>query len=73
MEQFKSPLADALVAALGAPSTVSTDSDDLPKDGKVEVFTKLSFQTTTEALKASVASSFSNRALLIWMHHFSEM
>lgn len=52
MERLQSPLVDAPVAALGAPSALPADSNALPKDTKdrrVEVFAKRALRTSLGA------------------------
>lgn len=53
-------MVETWVAALEAPSVLSADSEDLPKDYKdckIEVFAKRAFEASLNALKASITAS----------------
>lgn len=72
IEHFKNSLVNAPVDALGAPSALPADTDDLPKDPnnrRVEVFANCAFHAFSEALRGSTAS-LGLRAIMIWTKQF---
>lgn len=75
MKRLKTPSVDAPVAAVSSATVLPSEGESGPKDGvdrRVESTLKKNFEATSQAFRASVASSIFSRATFVWSEELAK-